>query len=233
MTHEAERPWAAVAVKVTTRSRLGKREWTASCGASRRVDFNDEYLASEHGFNRANRREEPDGRDPAICGQGAAQPGRPAPDVPSPPARLLAHMSPSPSHDPIDALNQVLSEVIDMVQDVKQAHVKIPEMQDLHAELDLLFTDLKTWARLLIDQDDVLGVSPLARMPSVAGRTPANLWPGNATDEEVRRIVGEHLDRLEHHVAAAVLEQGDPRSRAVLAEVELGLLAHRRALSEH
>jgi hypothetical protein len=141
-------------------------------------------------------------------------------------------MSTSPSHDPIDALNQVLSEVIDMVQDVKQAHVKIRETQALHAELDRLFSDLKMWARLLIDQDELLGVSPLARMPSVAGRTPANLWPGNTTDEEVRWIVGEHLDRLEQHVAAAVQAQNDPRSQATLAEVQLGLLAHRQALSE-
>ena len=142
-------------------------------------------------------------------------------------------MSSSPPNDPIDALNEVLSEVIDMVQDVKQAHVKIPETQALHAELDQLSSDLRQWARLLIEEDEALGVSPLASMPSVAGRTPANLWPGNTTDEEVRRIVREHLDKLEQHVAAAVDAQNDPRSQATLAEVQLGLLAHRRALSEH
>jgi DNA-binding ferritin-like protein len=150
-----------------------------------------------------------------------------------PPARFLVPMSPPPSPDPIDALNQVLSEVIDMVQDVKQAHVKIPETQALHAELDQLFNDLRMWARLLIEQDEALGVSPLASMPSVAGRTPVNLWPGNATDEEVRRIVCEHLDKLERHVAAALEAQNDPRSQATLAEVQIGLLDHRLALSEH
>jgi DNA-binding ferritin-like protein len=140
-------------------------------------------------------------------------------------------MSPSPPDDPIDALNQVLSEVIDMVQDVKQAHAKIPETQALHAELDLLSSDLRMWARLLIEQDDALGVSPLASIPSVAGRTPANLWPGNTTDEEVRRIIRDHLNKLEQHAAAALEAQDDPKSRATLAEVQLGLVAHRRALS--
>jgi DNA-binding ferritin-like protein len=140
---------------------------------------------------------------------------------------------PPPSHDPIDALNEVLSEVIDMVQDVKQAHVKIPETQALHAELDRLFNDLRVWARLLVEQDEALGVSPLASMPSVAGRTPANLWPGKTTDEEVRRVVREHLDKLERHVAAALEAQNDPRSQAALAEVQVGLLTHGRALSEH
>jgi DNA-binding ferritin-like protein len=142
-------------------------------------------------------------------------------------------VSSPPPPDPVDALNNVLSEVIDLVQDVKQAHVKIPETQDLHAELDRLFSDLRMWAQLLLDQDEALGVSPLASMPSVAGRTPANLWPGNPTDEEVRRIVREHLDKLEQHVAAALEAQNDPRSRATLAEVQIGLLPHRRALSEH
>lgn len=142
-------------------------------------------------------------------------------------------MSSSPPTDPIEALNNVLSEVIDLVQDVKQAHVKIPESQALHAELDRLFRDLRMWAQLLLEQDEALGVSPLASMPSVAGRTPANLWPGNPTDEEVRRVVREHLDRLEQHVATALQVQDVPRSRDTLAEVQLGLLAHRRALDEH
>jgi DNA-binding ferritin-like protein len=141
-------------------------------------------------------------------------------------------MSESPPHDPVAALNQVLSEVIDVVQDVKQAHRKVPETHALHAALDDLFGDLRTWAQLLLEQDEALGVSPLASMPSVAGRTPPNLWPGDATDEEVRQIVDEHLDRLEHHVAAAVAEQDDDASRAVLADVKRGVLAHRQALGE-
>ena len=137
------------------------------------------------------------------------------------------------SHDPIASLNQVLSEVIDVVQDVKQAHQKVPPNHALRAVLDELFADLQNWARLLVHQDEALGVSPLSSMPSVAGRTPATLWPGPATDQQVRDIVGQHLERLEHHVASALAEQDDDRSRAVLAAVQRGLLDHQRSLRDN
>src|SRR4249920_4246311 len=105
-----------------------------------------------------------------------------------------AAMSPLPPHDPAAALNQVLSEVIDVVLDVRQAQRRVPQTHALHAVLDQLFADLRTWAGLLADQDQALGVSPLAYMPSAAGRTPPTRWHGAASDEQVRRIVGEHLD---------------------------------------
>jgi len=149
-----------------------------------------------------------------------------------PPARIGAGVSPPRRDNPTAALNQVLSEVIDAVLDVKQAHRRVPETHALHAVLDQLFGDLRTWARLLADQEQALGVSPLASMPSPAGRTPPHPWHGAASDEDVRRIVGEHLDRLGQHLAAALAEQQDDKVRAALAEVERGLLVHRRALSE-
>jgi DNA-binding ferritin-like protein len=145
-------------------------------------------------------------------------------------ARIGARVSRPRRDDPVAALNQVLNEVVDAVLDVKQAHRRVPETHALHAVLDQLFADLRTWAWLLADQDQALGVSPLASMPSAAGRTPPTSWHGAATDEEVRRIVGEHLDRLGQHLAAALAEQRDDKVRAALAEVEQGILAHRRAL---
>ena len=147
-----------------------------------------------------------------------------------PPGRIGARVSPPRRDDPVAALNQVLSEVVDAVLDVKQAHRRVPETHALHAVLDQLFADLRTWAWLLADQEQALGVSPLASMPSAAGRTPPTPWHGAATDEEVRRIVGEHLDRLGQHLAAALAEQRDDKVRAALAGVEQGILAHRRAL---
>jgi DNA-binding ferritin-like protein len=141
-------------------------------------------------------------------------------------------VSPPPRNNPAAALNQVLSEVIDAILDVRQAYGRVPETQPLHAELDQLFTDLRTWARLLADQDQALGVSPLASISSAAGRTPPTPWHGAATSEEIRRIVGEHLDRLGLHLTAALAEQRDDSVRAALTEVERGILAHKRALTD-
>ena len=159
-----------------------------------------------------------------------AQPSGLALPVPGPPASIGAGVSPPPRDDRAAALNEVLSEVIDTILDVRQADRRVPESQALHAELDQLFTDLRTWARLLSDADQALGVSPLDSMPSAAGRTPPNPWHGAASNEEIRRIVGEHLDRLGQYLSAALAEQHDVQVRATLTEVRRGILAHRRAL---
>ncbi len=161
-----------------------------------------------------------------------APPSSAALGVPGPPSRIGIGVSPPRRDGQAAALNEVLSEVIDAILDVRQANRRVPGTQALHAELDQLFTDLRTWARLLADADQALGVSPLASMPSASGRTPPNPWHGAASSQEIRRIVGEHLDRLTQHLSAALAEQQDDQVRAALTEVSRGILDHRRALSD-
>jgi len=134
------------------------------------------------------------------------------------------------SDDPIASLNQVLSEVIDEIMAIKQARRAVPGTHPLHRTLDQLFTDLIAWKELLIERDEVLGVSLLAVMPSAAGRQPTNLWPHGVDDSEVIRTINEHIDRLEDHVRSAMVEQENEESRALLAAMQQGLIVNRRAL---
>jgi DNA-binding ferritin-like protein len=140
--------------------------------------------------------------------------------------------TPLGSDDPITALNEVLSDVIDIVQEVKQAHRKVPATHALHAALDQLFDDLRAWAQLIIERDDALGQSPLGRVPTAAGRKPANLWPGAPSDDDVRALIGEHLDRLAQHVTVALAAQDDALTRSGLEDIQRGLLANRNNLAE-
>jgi len=133
---------------------------------------------------------------------------------------------------PVAALNDVLSEVIDGVLDLRQARRRVPETHALHAVLDQLLNDLRAWARLLVDQDQELGVSPLESMSTGAGRTPPHSWHGAASDEEVRRVIGKDLDRLGEHLAVALAVQHDDKLRTALTEVQRGVLVHSRALRE-
>jgi DNA-binding ferritin-like protein len=141
-------------------------------------------------------------------------------------------MTMSAGADPIGELNAVLSELIDVIIEVKQADRKVPGTHPLHREVDELMHDLASWRTALGDRDAALGVSPLAYMSSAAGRKPPNLWTEDPTDDEVCALLDEHLGRLEDHVSVALSDQTDDMSRNALAEVQQSLRSHRLVLGE-
>ena len=130
------------------------------------------------------------------------------------------------------ALNGVLSEVIDMVMALRQAHRKVAETHQLHAELDQLDRDARTWAELLVQADIARGVSALDYMPSVAGRQRPNLWQGRVSDDDVSKVVTQQLHRLGEHLSAALSEQDDDRVRDLLDRIRTELQSHLDALRE-
>jgi hypothetical protein len=133
--------------------------------------------------------------------------------------------------DPLAPLNEVLSEVIDVVREVRQARWRFAAPAAFRDELGVLFEDARSWGRLLVEQDDAHGVSPLASMPSVAGRPPVDLGPEAATPEGAREAIDHVLERLGRRIDVAIEGEQDDGVRAALIEVQRGVLAHRHALA--
>jgi len=130
------------------------------------------------------------------------------------------------SNDPLAALNQVLSEVIDLAVTTRQVGHAVPRGHELHAELDRLFASARSWAEQLVGVDSAMGVSALAYMTSPTGRLPSGPQPSPGSEEEVSRAVGQQVGRLAAHVRAAMGQQQDPRVLELLGRIDTELRAH-------
>jgi len=133
-------------------------------------------------------------------------------------------------NDPLAALNQVLSEVIDVAVTSRQAGHAVPRGHELHAELDRLFASARSWAEQLVGVDSAMGVSALAYMTSPTGRLPSGPQPSPGSEEKVGQAVRQQLDRLAAHVRATTGDQADPRVRDLLRRIGTELRAHLDAL---
>jgi DNA-binding ferritin-like protein len=132
----------------------------------------------------------------------------------------------------IPLLNQALSELIDLVLDVKQARQRVPRNHELHSELDQLFVDLKRWAEAFVEADEARGVSPLDKVPGADKRTPENLWPSEASDNEVRVTLAQHLEVLSKHMSDALdALEGDEAARDLLGRFRTELGSHIQRLT--
>lgn len=95
-------------------------------------------------------------------------------------------------------LQAMLDELIDVVQDVKQAHYVVAQRDPFHAELDALFDDLRTWAGELAARSAEAGGS-LGGMTTAAGHRPKALFPRERDDRTIAKALLGPLRQAEDH----------------------------------
>jgi hypothetical protein len=132
--------------------------------------------------------------------------------------------------DGLGPLNELLNEIIDVVREVRVARWRFSAAVGLNVELDALLNDARSWSRLIIEQDEEHGVSPVGLVPTAAGRGAIDLGPDGGTAEGVRAVLSGVLQRLADHIAEVLVAERDESVRAALAEVARGVATHRQAL---
>ncbi|MGA0831071.1 MAG: Dps family protein [Nitriliruptoraceae bacterium] len=114
---------------------------------------------------------------------------------------MLAHPIPSPL-DPVarvgvaGALQPMLVELVDLALTAKQLHWNVvgAGFVPLHARLDVLAADARTWADAVAERLTAIGSAPDGRAATVASNAPDAPAPEGFTAEAT--VLAELVDRL-------------------------------------
>lgn len=125
-------------------------------------------------------------------------------------------------------IERALDELLGLVLEVKQASWKMPPSDELRRALQALFEECTGWSGRLAELASARGGS-LADVSTVAGRRPADLFPGDVDHAGLVAFFDAHLteeiDRVRAHADAC--RDDDAEGAAALDEIAAGLRRHR------
>ena len=129
-------------------------------------------------------------------------------------------------------LQATLVELIDLALQGKQAHWNVvgPNFTAVHAFLDTVVDDLRTWYDDVAERMTALGINPDGRAITVAATTSlAQVPTGWLKDHEVLEAFDERLGVVSEALAARAAEIGDRdlASQDLLVEILRGIDKHR------
>lgn len=129
-------------------------------------------------------------------------------------------------------LQATLVELIDLALQGKQAHWNVvgPNFTPVHAFLDTVVDDLRTWYDDVAERMTALGINPDGRAITVAATTSlAQVPTGWLKDREVLEAFDERLGVVSEALAARAAEIGDRdlASQDLLVEILRGIDKHR------
>lgn len=129
-------------------------------------------------------------------------------------------------------LQATLAELIDLALQGKQAHWNVvgPNFTPVHAFLDTVVDDLRTWYDDVAERMTALGINPDGRAITVAATTSlAQVPTGWLKDREVLEAFDERLGVVSEALAARAAEIGDRdlASQDLLVEILRGIDKHR------
>jgi starvation-inducible DNA-binding protein len=129
-------------------------------------------------------------------------------------------------------LEPLLVELSDLALSAKQAHWNVtgPLFRPLHAQLDELADDARTWCDDVAERLVAIGIPADGRVGTVQANTPFDTWPdGFLGDSKVVPLIVARLEELIDRTRqrAVRLAVNEIVSEAMLVEIAKGLERHR------